>query len=90
MDVYGHQSDEVPFDDPEAMQRRRILCRKLAVIIQRLAQPKAVIQALPDDYAAAIRHGLADERSKNESTPLSYDFDSTEDRCALPRVEVDP
>ncbi len=56
-DVYGHESDEVPFDDPQAMQRRGILCRKLAVIIQRLALPQAVIKALPDSYAAAIRSG---------------------------------
>ena len=56
-DVYGSEADEVPFDDPEAMQRRGILCRKLAVIIQRLALPAAVIQALPDNYAAAIRSG---------------------------------
>ena len=55
--VYGTESDEVPFDDPEAIERRGILCRKLAVIIQRLAQPQAVIQALPNNYAAAIRSG---------------------------------
>ena len=56
-DMYGHESDEVPFDDPEAMRRRGILCRKLAVIIQRLAMPREVIQTLPDSYAAAIRSG---------------------------------
>jgi hypothetical protein len=56
-DVYGSEPDEVPFDDPDAMQRRGILCRKLAVIIQRLALPPAVIKALPDSYAAAIRSG---------------------------------
>jgi hypothetical protein len=56
-DVYGHEPDEVPFDNPQAIQRRGILCRKLAVIIQRLAQPRSVIQALPDNYAAAVRSG---------------------------------
>jgi len=56
-DVYGDEPGEVPFDDPEALERRGILCRKLAVIIQRLALPAAVIQALPDNYAAAIRSG---------------------------------
>ena len=56
-DVYGSEADEVPFDDPGAIRRREIVCRKLAVIIQRLAQPQAVIQALPDNYAAAIRSG---------------------------------
>jgi len=56
-DVYGYEPDEVPFDDPEAIERRGILCRKLAVIIQRLALPPAVIKALPDSYAAAIRSG---------------------------------
>jgi len=55
--VYGYEPDEVPFDDPEAIERRGILCRKLAVIIQRLALPPAVIQALPDTYAAAVRSG---------------------------------
>ena len=43
--------------DPERIQRRETLCRKLAVIIKRLALPKAVIEALPDNYAAAIRSG---------------------------------
>ena len=56
-DVYGDEPDEVPFDDPAAVERRGILCRKLAVIIQRLALPQAVTQALPDNYAAAIRSG---------------------------------
>ena len=56
-DVYGNEADEVPFDDPEAIERRGILCRKLAGIIQRLALPQAVIRALPDSYAAAIRSG---------------------------------
>jgi len=55
--VYGDEPDEVLFDDLDAMQRRQILCRRLAVIIQRLAQPKAVIQALPDNYATAIQSG---------------------------------
>jgi hypothetical protein len=56
-ELYGGEADEVPFDDPGAMQRREVLCRKLAVIIQRLALPAAVIQTLPDSYAAAIRSG---------------------------------
>ena len=57
IDAYGHKADEVPFDDPAAIKRRDILCRKLAVIIQRLALPPAVIQSLPDNYAAALRSG---------------------------------
>ena len=32
-DVYGRETGETPFDDPEAIERRRILCRRLAVII---------------------------------------------------------
>ncbi|MFH1268284.1 MAG: hypothetical protein ABIK89_21395 [Planctomycetota bacterium] len=56
-DVYGYEPDEIPFNDPEAMRRRAILCRKLAVIIQRLALPAPVIRALPDNYAAAVRSG---------------------------------
>ncbi len=56
-DIYGNEANEVPFDDPEAMQRRETLCRKLAAIIQRLALPAAVVQTLPDTYAEAIRSG---------------------------------
>ena len=56
-DVYGNDLDEVPFDDPAVIERRGILCRKLAVIIQRLALPAAVIRALPDTYAVAIQSG---------------------------------
>jgi len=56
-DVYGYKPDEVAYDDPEARERRRILCRELAVIIQRLALPSAVIRALPDGYAAAVHSG---------------------------------
>ena len=41
--------------DPAAIGRREQLCRKLAVIIKRLALPKSAIAALPDTYAAAIR-----------------------------------
>ncbi|MFH1924646.1 MAG: hypothetical protein ABIP48_32745 [Planctomycetota bacterium] len=43
--------------DPARIARRETLCRKLAVIIKRLALPKSVIEALPDNYAAAIRSG---------------------------------
>lgn len=44
-------------DDKEVFGRRETMCRKLAVIIQRLALPKAALEALPDNYAAAIRSG---------------------------------
>ena len=43
--------------DPAAIGRREALCRKLAVIIKRLALPRSVIEALPDNYTAAIRSG---------------------------------
>jgi len=43
--------------DPERIQRRETLCRKLAVIIKRLALPKSAIEALPDNYAAATHSG---------------------------------
>jgi hypothetical protein len=56
-ETYGDDANGVSFDDPEVMQRREILGRKLAVIIQRLALPAAVIRALPDNYAAAIQSG---------------------------------
>ena len=32
-DVYGYEPDGVPYDDPEAIERRGILCRKLATAI---------------------------------------------------------
>ncbi|MHB8968848.1 MAG: hypothetical protein ACYC3X_02460 [Pirellulaceae bacterium] len=86
-DVYGNESDEVPLDDPEAIERRGILCRKLAVIIQRLALPAAVIQALPDNYAAAIESGQFASR---------HDFDCKSDylppgllTCPDEWVEID-
>jgi outer membrane protein assembly factor BamB len=43
--------------DPARIARRETLCRKLAVIIRRLALPKSVIETLPNTYAAAIRSG---------------------------------
>jgi hypothetical protein len=43
--------------DPARIARRETLCRKLAVIIKRLALPKSVIEVLPDNYAEAIRSG---------------------------------
>jgi outer membrane protein assembly factor BamB len=43
--------------DLARIARRDTLCRKLAMIIKRLALPKHVIEALPDTYAAAIRSG---------------------------------
>lgn len=52
--------------DPAAIGRRETLCRKLAVIIKRLALPKSVITALPDNYTAAIRSGRF---------PSQHDFD---------------
>ena len=43
--------------DPARIARRDTLCRKLAVIIKRLALPRPAIEALPDNYAAAVRSG---------------------------------
>jgi hypothetical protein len=43
--------------DPARIARRETLCRKLAVIIKRLALPRSTLEALPDTYAAAIRSG---------------------------------
>lgn len=54
---YDIQPEELDFHDPAVFRRREILCRKLAVIIKRLALPKAAIEALPDNYAMAIRSG---------------------------------
>lgn len=45
------------FDDKEVFARRETMCRKLAVIMQRLALSKAALEALPDNYAAAIKSG---------------------------------
>ncbi len=36
------------------MQRRETLCRKLAIIIKRLAIPKPSLDALPDNYKTAV------------------------------------
>ncbi|MFV2066440.1 MAG: hypothetical protein ACC645_05630, partial [Pirellulales bacterium] len=55
---YEIEPEELQFDDPEAIQRRETLCRKLAVVIRRLALPKPAIEALPDNYAAALRSGV--------------------------------
>lgn len=49
--------DEVESGDPGAMERREKLCRQLAVVIKRLALPKAAIAALPDTYAIAVKAG---------------------------------
>lgn len=54
---YEIEPDELQQDDPAAIRRRETLCRKLAVLIKRLALPKSAIEALPDNYAAAIRSG---------------------------------
>ncbi len=54
---YEIEPDELQHDDPGAMQRRETLCRKLAAIIKRLALSKPAIEALPDNYAAAIGSG---------------------------------
>lgn len=68
-DEYGGEPGELPLDDPEAIQRRGILCRKLAIIIQGLAQRKAVIESLPDDYAAAICSGRFASRHDFDCQP---------------------
>ena len=66
----GHPDHEIGPEelqaDPARIQRRETLCRKLAVIIKRLALPKSVIGALPDNYTAAIRSGRF---------PVQHDFD---------------
>lgn len=64
---YEIGKEDLQFDDPAVMQRRETLCRKLAVILKRLALPKAVLETLPDTYAAAIRSG---------HFPAQHDFDS--------------
>lgn len=57
---------ELQRDDTAAIQRRETLCRKLAVVIRRLALPKSAIKALPDNYAAAVGSG---------QFPARHDFD---------------
>ncbi|MFA6543755.1 MAG: hypothetical protein WCS99_04970 [Limisphaerales bacterium] len=54
---YRVDAEDLQHSDPEAIQHRETLCRKLAVVIQRLALSKAAIEALPDNYAAAVRSG---------------------------------
>lgn len=43
--------------DPARIERRGTLCRKLAIAIKRLGLPRPMIEALPNNYAAAIRSG---------------------------------
>ena len=54
-EMYESQPEQAFLDDPEALRRREVVCRKLAAIIRRLALPKAAIEALPDTYAVAVR-----------------------------------
>jgi hypothetical protein len=49
--------EDLQWNDPPVFARRETLCRKLAVIIRRLALPKATLEALPDNYAAAVQSG---------------------------------
>ncbi len=67
---YKIEPGESQRDDPAAILRRETLCSKLAAVIQRLALPKSAIQALPDNYAAAIRSG---------QFPARHDFDCLPD-----------
>jgi hypothetical protein len=55
--VYGVAPEDPQWDDPQVFARRETLCRKLAVIIRRLALPRAALEALPDNYAAAVQSG---------------------------------
>lgn len=64
---YKIDAEEVQHDDAAAIQRRETLCRKLAVVIRRLALSKTAIDALPDNYAAAVQSGAFSE---------GHDFDS--------------
>ncbi|MFA6563001.1 MAG: hypothetical protein WCV00_13910 [Verrucomicrobiia bacterium] len=54
---YKIEPEELQRDDAGAIQRRETLCRKLAVVIRRLALPKSAIAALSDNYAAATGSG---------------------------------
>jgi hypothetical protein len=67
---YRIEPEELQRDDAAAIGRREILCRKLAAVIQRLALPKSAIEALPDNYAAAIGSG---------QFPARHDFDCRSD-----------
>jgi len=54
---YGIEESDLENRDAGVMQRRETLCRKLAVIIRRLALPRSAIKSLPDTYAVAIGCG---------------------------------
>ncbi len=54
---YEIEPEETRLDDPGAIRRRETLCRKLAVAIKRLALTRAAMEALPDNYAVAVRSG---------------------------------
>jgi hypothetical protein len=49
--------DQAYFDDKGVFARRESLCRKVAIIIRRLALPESALEALADNYAAALRSG---------------------------------
>ncbi len=55
--AYKIEPTELQDGDPAATQRRETLSRKLAVVLKRLALPRSAIEALPDNYAMAIRSG---------------------------------
>lgn len=54
---YEIGKDELESGDRVVMQRRESMCRKIAVIMKRLALPREAILALPDTYAAAVASG---------------------------------
>lgn len=66
---YKIAPDELQRDDLAAIQRRETLCRKLAAVIRRLALPRSAIEALPDNYAAAIGSGRFPARHEFDCRP---------------------
>jgi hypothetical protein len=60
--VLSYPTDQADAEQPESRDsagfaRREALCRKLAAVIQRLALPRSALDALPDNYAAAVGSG---------------------------------
>ena len=52
---YGVAREELRNGDNDAFARRKTMCRKLALVIKRLALREKALYALPDNYAAALK-----------------------------------
>jgi len=61
--------EETPFQE---IRRRRAIQKRLALVMRRLEQPAARLQALPDNYAVAIRGGKFPTKFDPEHPQRAY------------------